>query len=154
VNDCQIDTDLELLFPNGYIPGTSERMLLYRELDNIENEGQLHQFEDNLVDRFGKLPRESRELLEVVRLRWKAIDLGMEKIILKNKKMICHFVSDQQSPFYQSSDFIQIVRFIQKRKPDGKMKESNQKLTLTFSNVANIETATFILREIIDEIKR
>ncbi len=154
VNDCQIDTDLELLFSNEYIPGTSERMLLYRELDNIENKEQLKEFESNLVDRFGKLPLESRELLEVVNLRWKAIDLGMEKIILKNTKMICHFVSDQQSAFYRSDDFIQIVQFVQKRKLDGKMKESNQKLTLTFSNVPNIETATFILQKIIDDIKR
>jgi transcription-repair coupling factor (superfamily II helicase) len=154
VNDCQIDTDLELLFPNDYIPGTSERMLLYRELDNIENEEQLKQFEHNLVDRFGKIPSESRELLEVVRLRWKAIELGMEKIILKNQKMICYFVSDQQSPFYQSSDFVQIVQFIQKRKIEGKMKEHNQKLTLTFPNIANTETAAFVLQKIIDEIQR
>ncbi|QGY45033.1 transcription-repair coupling factor [Maribellus comscasis] len=154
VNDCQIDTDLELLFPTDYIPGTSERMALYRELDNIEIEEQLKEFENNLIDRFGKLPQESRELLGVVNLRWKAIDLGMEKIILKNKKMICHFVSDQQSAFYRSDAFIQIVQFIQKRKLDGKMKESDQKLKLTFSNVPNIETAAFYLQKIIDEIKR
>ncbi|MCG6190314.1 transcription-repair coupling factor [Maribellus maritimus] len=154
VNDCQIDTDLELLFPADYIPGTSERMLLYRELDNIETEEQLKEFENNLIDRFGKLPQESSELLGVVSLRWKAIDLGMEKIILKNKKMICHFVSDQQSAFYRSDAFIQIVQFIQKRKLDGKMKESDQKLKLTFSNVPNIETAAFYLQRIIDEIKR
>ncbi len=148
VTDCQIDTDLELLFPENYIPGTSERMLLYRELDNIETEEELKKYREGLIDRFGKLPSESNELLEVVRLRWKAIHLGMEKIILKNKKMICYFVSDQQSPFYQSADFMKIVQYIQRSKTSGKMKEMNHKLTLTFSDVPNVETAGYILEEI------
>ena len=153
VNDCQIDTDLELLFPESYIPGTSERMLLYRELDNIETKEQLEDFEKGLIDRFGKIPQESRELLEVVNLRWKAIDLGMEKIILKEQKMICYFIADQQSPFYQSTDFLKIVQFVQRGSAKGKMKEKNQKLTLTFANVPNVETAAFILNEIIEFVK-
>ncbi len=153
VNDCQIDTDMELLFPDRYIPGTSERMLLYRELDNIENKEQLEDFKKGLIDRFGKLPPESQELLEVVHLRWKAIDLSMERIILKEQKMICYFVSDQQSPFYQSADFLKIVQFIQKGKIKGKLKEKNHKLTLTFSNIPNIETATYVLNEIIQFAK-
>ncbi len=153
VNDCQIDTDMELLFPDRYIPGTSERMLLYRELDNIENKEQLEDFKKGLIDRFGKLPPESQELLEVVHLRWKAIDLSMERIILKEQKMICYFVSDQQSPFYQSADFLKIVQFIQKGKIKGKLKEKNHKLTLTFSNIPNVETATYVLNEIIQFAK-
>ena len=152
VNDCQIDTDLELLFPDEYIKGTSERMLLYRELDNIENEQQLELFKTGLIDRFGKMPQESNELLEVVRLRWKAIDLSMEKIILKNKNMICYFVSDQQSKFYQSAEFLKIVQYIQKT-GNGKFKEINHKLTLTFQNVFNVETADYLLKEIIQYIK-
>ncbi len=152
VNDCQIDTDLELLFPEDYIKGTSERMLLYRELDNIENEQQLELFKTGLIDRFGKMPQESNELLEVVRLRWKAIELSMEKIILKNKNMICYFVSDQQSKFYQSADFMKIVQYIQKT-GNGKLKETNYKLTLTFQNIFNVETADYLLKEIIQYIK-
>ncbi len=152
VQDCQIDTDMELLFPNDYIPGSSERMLLYRELDNIENEEQLRQFKSALTDRFGQLPKQSRELLEVVQLRWKAIGLGIEKIILKEEKMICYFIADQKSPFYQSDDFLKIVQFIQKSK-NGRMKEINHKLTLTFPNVTNIETAEYILNEILQHIK-
>ena len=153
VNDCQIDTDMELLFSEDYVPGTSERMMLYRELDNIETEEQLHQYKTGLIDRFGKLPKESRELLEVVKLRWKAIDLGIEKIILKNKKMICYFISDQQSPFYQSTDFVTIVQFVQKSKNRGQMKEINNKLTLTFPNVYNVETADYILNEVVQLLK-
>ena len=152
VNDCQIDTDLELLFPDDYIKGTSERMLLYRELDNLENEEQLKLFRTGLIDRFGKMPQESHELLEVVQLRWKAIELSIEKIILKNKNMICYFVSDQQSKFYQSPDFLKVVQFIQKT-GNGKLKEMNHKLTLTFENVFNVETADYILKGIIDFVK-
>jgi len=152
VNDCQIDTDLELLFPDDYIKGTSERMLLYRELDNLENEEQLKLFRTGLIDRFGKMPQESHELLEVVQLRWKAIELSIEKIILKNKNMICYFVSDQQSKFYQSAEFLKIVRYIQKS-GNGKLKEMNHKLTLTFPNIFNVETADFILKEIIQFVK-
>lgn len=150
--DCQIDTDMELLFPQSYIPGSSERMLLYRELDNIENEKQLEQFRTGIEDRFGELPPETRELLEVVKLRWKAIELGMEKIFLKENKMICYFISDQQSPFYQSALFMQIVQYVQKGKTKGQMREKNHKLTLTFSNVPNVETAGYILEEMIGEV--
>lgn len=152
VNDCQIDTDMELLFPNEYIPGSSERMLLYRELDNIENEEQLKTFRNGLIDRFGKLPQESHELLEVVQLRWKAIELGIEKIILKEKKMICYFVADQKSPFYQSQDFLKIVQYVQ-RKKNGRMKEIKNKLTLTFPNIPNVETADYLLNEIYQFMK-
>ncbi|MFV0266318.1 MAG: transcription-repair coupling factor [Draconibacterium sp.] len=151
VNDCVIDTDMELLFPSDYIPGNAERMMLYRELDNIENQEQLEQYTQGLIDRFGTLPAESRELLDVLPLRWKAIDLSMEKIILKEKKMICYFVSDQRSSFYQSERFTKIVQHIQKGKTKGKMKEANGKLTLSFANVPNIETADYILKEIITD---
>jgi len=153
VTDCVIDTDMELLFPSEFIPGNSERMLLYRELDNIENAEALEQFRAGLEDRFGKLPTESRELLDVLPLRWKAIELSMEKIILKNKKMICYFVSDQQSAFYSSDTFLKIVQHINQGKSKGKMKEANGKLTLTFGNVPNIETADYILRNILDDLK-
>lgn len=148
VSDCSIDTDMELLFANEYIPGNSERMMLYRELDNIDDLPQLDIFRKGLLDRFGKLPQESKELLDILPLRWKAIELGMEKIILKNKKMICYFVSDQKSSFYQSPAFLKIVQHIQQSSTKGRLKESKAKLTLTFSNVPNVETADFILKEI------
>lgn len=154
VQDCQIDTDLELLFPGNYIQGTAERMSLYRELDNIENEEQLQQFKSGLIDRFGKMPQESRELLEVVKLRWKAMELSMERVSLKNKTMICYFVSDQQSPFYQSPEFLKVVQFVQKSEAGGKLKEQNHKLTLTFPNVPNVETADYVLKEILEAVKK
>ncbi len=151
--DCQIDTDMELLFPQEYIPGTTERMLLYRELDNIENKMQLEQFQKGLEDRFGKLPVQTRELLDVVKLRWKALELGMEKIILKENKMICYFVADQQSPFYRSALFLKIVQFVQKNNSKGNMREINHKLTLIFPHVPNVETAGYILEQMLEAAK-
>lgn len=149
--DCQIDTDMELLLPESYIPGSAERMSLYRDLDNIENKEQLEKFMKDLEDRFGKLPDETRELLEIVKLRWKAIELGMEKILLKEGKMICYFISDQQSPFYQSQLFMNIVRYVQNGKTKGIMQEKRHKLTFTVRNVTNVETARYILEDMTAE---
>ena len=144
-SDCQIDTDLQLLFPDKYIQSISERMLLYRELDNQENEEGLVLFEAGLADRFGKLPNESIELIEVVRLRWVAIQLGMEKIILKNKKMICQFISDPQSPFYQSPVFVKILHYVQTHPQTCRMKEGNNRLSLTFEKVKSVKQAKVVL---------
>ncbi len=148
INDCQIDTDMELLFPDGYIQSVSERMLLYRELDSMETEENLQQFEASLTDRFGKLPPASIELLEVVRLRWVAIELGIERIILKNKKMICYFISDQQSPYYQSEAFTKVLNFVQHNPGKCRMKEKLNKLSLNFEQVNSISKAKSILSEI------
>ena len=87
VRDCTIDTDLELLFPDDYVSSISERVLLYRELDDLKSEETLKIFEGTLIDRFGSLPKPASELLNVVRLRWKAITLNMEKLIIKDKKI-------------------------------------------------------------------
>jgi len=145
VTDCQIDTDLQLLFPDKYIQSISERMLLYRELDNIESEEALVQFEAGLVDRFGKLPNESVELIEVVRLRGTAIPLGMEKIILKNHKMVCHFISDPQSVYYQSPMFGKILNYVQTHPNTCRMKEGNNKLSLTFEKIKTVKQANEVL---------
>ena len=150
-SDCQIDTDLQLLFPDKYIQSTSERMLLYRELDNQENEEGLVLFEAGLADRFGKLPNESIELIEVVRLRWVAIQLGMEKIILKNKKMICQFISDPQSTFYQSPVFVKILHFVQSHPQTCRMKEGNNRLSLTFEKVKSVKQAKIVLQGVGEE---
>ncbi len=148
VNDTQIDTDMELLFPDHYIQSISERMLLYRELDSIENEESLRQYELGLIDRFGKLPSNSQQLLEVVRLRWLAIDLGIERIILKNQKMICYFISDQQSAYYQSPIFSKVLGFVQANPAKCRMQEKKDKLSLSFDHVKTISVAKVILEEI------
>ncbi len=148
ISDCQIDTDMELLFPDKYIQSISERMLLYRELDSMETEENLQQFELALTDRFGKLPKESLELLEVVRLRWLAIGIGIERIILKNKTMICYFISDPQSAYYQSPAFTKVLQFVQQNPGKCRMKEKANKLSLRFEQVESISKAKAVLEEI------
>ena len=147
VSDCQIDTDLELLFPDSYIPGTAERMMLYRELDNQENEAQLQKYEASLVDRFGQLPQSSSELLNVVRLRWVAIQLGIERIVLKNQKMICYFPSDQRSTYYQSDAFGKILKYVQTHPRKCRMKEDG-KLTLSFDAILTIGEAVGLMKDV------
>ncbi len=150
VNDCIIDTDLELLFPDAYVPSVSERMLLYRELDDIDNEEALIKYKDALKDRFGSIPEQTSELIEVMRLKWLAIDLGLEKITLKHKKMICYFISDQKSMFYKTPVFEKVLYFIQTNQKLCRMKEGNNKLTLTFENIKNISAAKSILEKILE----
>jgi transcription-repair coupling factor (superfamily II helicase) len=148
VEDCQMDTDLELLFPDDYISNVTERMSLYRELDQVQQEEDLVQFETAMVDRFGPLPVPSRELLEVVRLRWLANQLGFEKIILKNGKMIGYFVSNPESGFYKSKTFSNILGFVQKQPARFRMKESTNKLTLTCEPIASVQAASDLLRSL------
>jgi transcription-repair coupling factor (superfamily II helicase) len=147
VKDCQIDTDLELLFPESYIPGTAERMLLYRELDSLENESQLKKFGSGLRDRFGELPPESAELLGIVNLRWLAIRLGIERIVLKAEIMICYFPSDQKSGYFQSDIFGRILKYVQAHPKTCRMKKDG-KLTLTFNSILRVSEAVDLLKEI------
>lgn len=147
ISDCQIETDLQILFPDDYISNISERINLYRELDIINEEEELNKFENKLIDRFGPIPEATKELLNVVRLRWLAIELGFEKIILKNGIMMLHFISDQNSPYYQSSLFINIIKYLQKKQDSFQLKEG-KKLTLTVKKIKNINQAYNTLIEI------
>ena len=145
VNDCNIDTDLELLFPDEYISSISERMLLYRELDNIENEEALRLFETNLTDRFGPIPAPAKELLNVVRLRNVAIKLNFERITLKESKMICYLPSDPKSSYYKTASFQQMMQWILQHPKQCAVKESKGKLSISFKNIDSISTAFALL---------
>jgi len=147
INDCQVDTDMELRFPESYIPGNSERIRLYRILDNTMSEQSLLKFEADLVDRFGKLPAQSSELLNVVRLRILAISLGLEKIVLKNGRMVCYFISDQKSQFYSSPVFPAILGTIQNQS-EMRLKEGRNKLTLSIQNAVSVSVALGFLKKI------
>ena len=145
ITDCQIDTDLEVLFPESYIESISERIRLYRELDNIQSEEEIETFAIQLKDRFGEIPEASIELLNVVRLRWFALDLGIEKLILKSKKMVLYFVNDHQSAYSQSPQFSKVLAFVQSQALPCKMKEAKHRLSLSFENVRSIKHATEVL---------
>ncbi|KPK83652.1 MAG: transcription-repair coupling factor [Bacteroides sp. SM23_62_1] len=147
-SDCQIDTDLELLFPDEYVSNISERLRLYRILDSIDSENKLKSFEDELIDRFGPLPEPSLELLQVVRLRWLAMKFGLTKIILKKEKMISYFIPDQESPYYSSPVFVKIISYIKNQSGQYQLKETGDRLTLTINNISSISQAINILTKI------
>ena len=145
VKDIQIDTDFELLFPDDYINNVSERLNLYNELSLIKDEINLLAYENKLIDRFGALPKPAKALLNSIRIKWIATRLGIEKLIMKQGKMVCYFVSDQQSDYYTSKQFTNVLQFVQKNPTLCRMKEkqtpSGLKLLLTFENVKSVKKA-------------
>lgn len=145
VKELQIDTDFELLFPDEYINNISERLNLYNELGNLKTEEELQAFETKLIDRFGPLPKEATALLNSIRIKWIATHMGIEKIVMKQGKLIGYFVSDQQSDYYNSRQFSKVLRFVQLHGNLCKMKEKETKnglrLLLTFDNVKSISRA-------------
>ncbi len=145
VKDLQIDTDFELLFPDEYINNITERLSLYNELGAVKNEEELLAYESKLIDRFGPLPKQAVSLLNSIRIKWIATRVGIEKLVMKQGKMIGYFVSDQQSDYYQSNRFHQVLQFVQKHSSICKMKEKQTpaglRLLLTFDNVKSIRKA-------------
>ena len=152
VKDLQIDTDYEILFPDDYINNITERLNLYNELSQIKDEATLQQFEQKLIDRFGALPKPAIALLNSVRIKWKATAIGLEKVVIKQGKMVGYFISDQQSDFYQTSRFMKVLQFVQQNGNLCKMKEKETKnglrLLLTFENVKSINKALELLEGI------
>ena len=152
VKEIQIDTDFEILFPDDYINKVTERLNLYNELSTIDNEEKLAKYEANLTDRFGELPIQALDLLNSVRLKWLAKNLGLEKLILKKGKMIGYFVSDQQSAYYQTEIFTKVLKFVQFNPAICKMKEKETKLglrlLLTFDNINSVDTALSMFQKI------
>ncbi len=147
VTDCLVETDEELRFPEAYIDNIAERMHLYRELDNINDEEQLQKFEADLIDRFGPLPESGQRLLEIVRIRRTAKNLGIEKIVFKNQMLYFYFVSNQESIFYQSQIFTGLLLWLQNNPKKAKMKEGRDKLYLTLKGVKNIQEVHGIIEE-------
>ncbi|SHM31341.1 transcription-repair coupling factor [Flavobacterium xanthum] len=145
VKDLQIDTDFELLFSDEYINNVSERLSLYNELGAVKNEEELIVFQNKLIDRFGPMPPRAKALMNSIRIKWIATRIGIEKLVMKQGKMIGYFISDQQSDYYQSKRFNQVLQFVQKNSSICKMKEKQTpaglRLLLTFDNVKNTRTA-------------
>lgn len=148
VDDCTIESDLEMYFPDNYIPGASERMLLYRELDNINEEKALDEYRKRLEDRFGPVPQQGEELMHVVALRRIGKRLGCEKIILKQGNMHLQFVSNPKSYFYQSDAFNSILSYIATYPKRCNLKEKKGKRLMVISNVTSSKDAIEILRKI------
>lgn len=157
VKDFTIDTDFELMFPDDYINSVTERLSLYNKLSQVDNMAQLEVFEKELKDRFGKLPKPSVDLLKSVEIKWIAQKIGLEKIILKNHKVIGYFISNQSSQFYQTNGFLKIVQFVQNNAQLCTMKEKQTKqglrLLITFERVLTIQKALELLKFIDDGVK-
>ncbi len=141
VTECLIDTDMDIMFSDDYIENVSERITLYRELDSIETEADLQEFQKNTEDRFGKMSDKTLQLLLVVRLRWLAARFGIERLILKNGYMIAYLVSNNASPYYQSEEFGRLLQYMTSNPRSTKLRDTNDKRSIQFMNISNIEKA-------------
>jgi transcription-repair coupling factor (superfamily II helicase) len=154
ISDFQIDTDLEIMFPDEYVSNISERIRLYKELNEIDSEEALSSFEKRLIDRFGVIPPPAQALLDIVRIKWIAIKIGIEKILLKNNLLIAYFISDQNSSFYRSSLFVSIMNYVNKKQRQMNMKQKASKLSLTINEVRSVKSAIRVLNEILEDYKK
>jgi transcription-repair coupling factor (superfamily II helicase) len=148
VRDCAIESDLEMLIPSTFVSNTTERMLLYRELNEVKDEDGLKKFEEGLHDRFGEIPPPVYELFTAMRLKWMATKLGMEQIILKNKIMRCYFVANQESSFYKSAVFGKIMQYVQHHHHGIYLRETEKFLVLTFEGIKSMKAADERLGEV------
>ena len=148
VDDVHVESDLELMFPVMYIPDDSERVAIYRELDNMQTEIEILDFTKKMEDRFGKLPQQGKELIRIVRLRRLAKPLGIEKILLKNGKMSLNLVSDANSPYYQSPAFGRLLNYVQEHPRNCKLRETGDKRSILIGNVETVESAVAVLEEV------
>ena len=154
VADFQIDTDLEIMFPDEYVSSISERIRLYKELNEISNDEALLKFENKLTDMFGPVPPPAAALLDIVRLKWIAVRLGIEKILLKNSLLIAYFVSDPDSTFYRTSLFVSMMNYVNRHQKHMSVKQKESKLSLTINGIESVKTACGILRNIQEDIQK
>lgn len=152
VREVQIDTDFEILFPDNYVNSITERLNLYKELGELNSEEELQNFELKLIDRFGVLPKQAIDLLDSVRIKWLAKKLGLERVLLKQKRMIGYFISNQQSDYYQSPVFTSFLKYVQQNSKMCVMKEKETKkglrLLITFIRIDSVKKALETLKQI------
>jgi transcription-repair coupling factor (superfamily II helicase) len=148
IEDSVIDIEMLAELPDSYVRQPAEKIRLYRELDSIHREEDLLAFESRLVDRFGALPEAAKELLNVVRLRWEAVRLGMERVKVKNGLMIVHFVGEENSPYYKSEVFMTLLKKITAEPDRFVLKQHNNRLAMTVRRVVNVAAAVEVLRKL------
>ena len=155
VDDCAVESDIEMYFPDQYVPSDSERMLLYRELDNIANrhdlDAQLEAYRSRLKDRFGDIPEVAEELIRVVSLRVLGKQLGVEKLMLKQQKMFLYFVSRPESPYYQSETFGRVIDYMARNVRRCNLREANGKRSMVVTDIPSVETALTVCRSILSD---
>jgi transcription-repair coupling factor (superfamily II helicase) len=139
--DSTLESDLQILIPDSYVMSSNERLKLYKKLNEVKSEKELQEFETALIDRFGELPSATEELLDSLRLRWIAKSLGIEKIFLKKKSLIAHFISDTDSVFWNSAEFTAILNFVQNHPKNSRLKEESNVLKLLIKEQDSVKTA-------------
>jgi transcription-repair coupling factor (superfamily II helicase) len=154
VRDFQIDTDLEIMFPDEYISNISERIRLYKELNEIDSDEALTLFREKLIDRFGIIPPPAEALVDIVRIKWMAVKLGIEKIVLKNDLLIAYFVSDHNSQFYRSELFVSIMNYVNRKPRQMNIKQKSTKLSLSVADIRSVKSAIRVLDEILADYNR
>lgn len=148
VHDVTVDTDLEIMFPDDYVSNISERIRLYKELNDLKDDESIRAYQARLHDRFGPLPQPALALLDLVKLKWLASSTGIEKIILKNGTLIANFASDQSSEFYRSRLFISVMNYVNRKHQRMNMKQSNNKLSLTVKEIRSVTEVIALLQDI------
>ncbi len=148
VSDCQVSSDREVLIPDGYVGSTREKIALYKQLDSMQSEEQLTEFVEMLEDRFGRLPEQVKELLNIIRLRWLAIEWGFDKVLLKNGIMILYFVEDQHSSYYKSDKFKHILQYVTAHQQRYTFKQFKNRLQISVRSVADTEAGLAALKSI------
>jgi transcription-repair coupling factor (superfamily II helicase) len=141
VKDCVLETDLEARIPDDYVNNVAERLSLYQEMDSLKDTAALEGFATMLIDRFGPLPRQVKELILSFKLRWMAEEMGLERLVIKSGKMVGYFISNPQSPFYETDIFTQVLNHIQRHAHGCKLSEQNDRLRIIFSDVKHIKDA-------------
>jgi len=147
--DVNIDTDLELMLPDDYVQSTEERLSLYQKLAEITDKFTLSRFENELTDRFGKLPPEAVNLLKSVELKWLAADIGFDKIIVKNGIFLGYFPENPQDKFYQSEKFRRVLNYLTQNPSEAALKEKNNQLLMRKENVQNVDEVNGVLNRIL-----
>ena len=148
VSDCTIDTDLEILIPDSYVESITERLSLYTQLDDIEDEEKLKAFAAEMQDRFGPIPSQVEELFTTIRCRTIAKELGFEKLILKNEQMRLYFVSNPDSPYFESGTFNHIMSYIQKHTNNARLKQVGKNFMLLVDRVKSMGDVLWFLEGI------
>jgi len=154
VADCTIDTDLEILIPESYVDNITERLSLYTQLDDLEEETELQKFADELTDRFGPIPPQVQELLTTIHCRWLAKELGFEKLILKNKQLRLYFISDPDSAYFESETFNAILAFIQKAVNNARLKQVGKNFMLVVENIKSMADVHSFLSRATDAARK
>lgn len=150
--ECVLETDMEIRIPDDYVNNVNERLSLYQDLNAVQTEEELAQFEKQLIDRFGPIPMAVESLLQSIRLRRKAQEIGFTRLVIKSGKMIGHFHEDSQHSYYQGAMFTQVLNFIQSNPPNAKLVEKNNTLRMVFSKIEDIDEALFAVLKIMPEV--